>query len=1143
MKKISKHLNPILVLGAALLWGPAAKGQVIGQWDFNSSNLVQSAGSTVGDLQFADGTGGVTQTGTTFGTTTSFGIPDINGTAATVMQFIAATNGQGYQMPPIPTANSGGVLVNAWTLIMDLLYPTASDAKDRPIIDTDGQLTSGGGFVAGPDFSVSASDGIGAPAGPYFGNVKPNTWYRIGMVATTNQVSFYLNGARVGTIAGSGLDGRFALSTTQPYLILSTILDAAAVGYVNSIQIRDVALNAGQMQALGAPTAAGVPQTVPPVPAFIDSSSPAAGATGVTPEPNITVVLNQGDTTVDASSIKLLFDGALFPSSLAATPPTFTVTASVTNFLDPNSTHSLSLIWSDSVAGKTTNTWSFTVVAYQNITLPTPFYLETFDGLAENVSGPGPLPVGWTVTNQTWPEDGHAGFNLDDLKSDSYADWVLITAAREFSWAGAPVNEPADRTDLPPIVLNGQLLTISNFLSGNLMWAESDQRCGGCWGQYQEMHTADIDCTSRTNVFIAFHSFYEQNQDNMNLVEYSIDQGTNWLPVRYLFCTQGNGESSDIYYTNNAAGNPVIDIDPTFNKVDANRSWAPWPAGCTNTTDCPPHGTNYGYYVNAPITTNLIPFIGGYTNDDTKSSKEIVVVRLAKADGQKTVRFRFVDTGTSSWFWGIDNLGLYEINTPVINTQPQSQTIDAGTPVTFTVVASSIKPLSYQWEFGGINIASATNSSYTIPSVGPGDAGQYKVIVKNADGSTPSAPATLTVNTTPQFVTQPYSQVAYVNSSVSFNAVVSGGRPMSLQWYHDGTQVNGATSQTLTINSVQTSDQGNYTLIISNSFGTNTSVAANLSVYSGSITGSLVAHLKFDGDYKDASGSGADGSAVGTPSFQTGIIGQAVHLTSSGSPANNPDTNNYVTFGTATQLQFGTNNFSFSFWSKIAFQNDDKPFISNKDWGSGGNQGWVLATEGSGMKWNFKDNVSGRRDSPTVAPQLEDGNWHHVVVTFLRSSIGSIYVDGQLVNVANVAPSAGNAIGSSDSTLAVNVGQDGTGHYTDDTSGAALDMLMDDLGIWQRTLTASEASAIYSAGKAGKDLSQSVVSSTPAQPVLTVTVSGNSLHFSWPATPTGRLQTSAALNPTGWSDVPGTTGVGSATVPISGSKGFFRVAQ
>ena len=31
------------------------------------------------------------------------------------------------------------------------------------------------------------------------------------------------------------------------------------------------------------------------------------------------------------------------------------------------------------------------------------------------------------------------------------------------------------------------------------------------------------------------------------------------------------------------------------------------------------------------------------------------------ADGQPQVRFRFVQTGTSSWYWGIDDFGIYSI--------------------------------------------------------------------------------------------------------------------------------------------------------------------------------------------------------------------------------------------------------------------------------------------------------------------------------------------------------------------------------------------------------------------------------------------------------------------------------------------------
>ena len=455
--------------------------QPTGQWDFTNGDLSATVGGT--PMQYTDGVGGSTQMGTSFGTTTTFGIPGINGTPSKVMQFPAAINGMGYLMPDPPTANGGGGLVADYTLIFDLLYPQGSNSKLRPLIDTDGST-----FVAGPDVVVDTSNGVGTtPSGPYGGTIAPNTWYRVGIVVQQdlNTVAMYINGQKVATYtvpsAQGGSDGRFALAPSATTLILATSDTNAAPGYVSSIQIRDMALNPGQMLALGGPSAAKIPQTIPPVPAFIDSSTPAAGDTGVGPLPSISITFNQGDTTVDSSSIKLLFDGVLFPSSVAATPPTFQITAAVTNILDPSSTHSLSLVWNDNVAGTTTNTWFFTVVSYQNVTLPTPFYSETFDELSENVSGPTPLPTGWSVTNQTWPED--PGYSLDDLKSDTYKDWTLISSARELSWTAGSVNEPHDRGDLPPIVLNGQILSLSNFLSGNLMWGESDQRCGSCWGQ------------------------------------------------------------------------------------------------------------------------------------------------------------------------------------------------------------------------------------------------------------------------------------------------------------------------------------------------------------------------------------------------------------------------------------------------------------------------------------------------------------------------------------------------------------------------------------------------------------------------------------------------------------------------------------
>jgi hypothetical protein len=1102
-KRNSCALSAVVL--ATLLVAAKTFGQPTGQWDFDSGNLNATVGAA---LTYADGSGGATQLGTSFGTTTSFGIPNINGTVANVMRFPAATNGMGYSMPDPAAANGGGSTVNEWTLIMDVLYPAASDAVDRPIIDTDGSF-----FVAGPDFIVSASDGLGSPpSGPYNGSILPNTWYRIGISVTADTVNLYIDGQQVSTGAGAGVDGQFGLTAGATSLILGSTSTNAAVGYVNSIQVRDVALNAGQMLALGGPSASGVPQTIPPVPSFIESRSPAVNAGGVSPQPAIEVVLNQGDTTVNQSSIKLFFDGALLPSTMTPTPPTFDVSASITTLQPPNSVHTLSLVWSDSVAGSKTNTWSFTVQTYQDVNLPSPFYFEDFNSLTEDSSGPGPLPPGWTVSNLTSP--GNAGYNMDDRNSDSYMNWVLVSSSRFSTWS-------TERTDMPPIVLNGTLLT--SLTDGNLMWAESDQRCGSCNGQFQEMYTADIDCTGKTNVFVAWKSIYEQNQDNMNCCEYSIDQGANWLPVLYMFDSTG---------PNIITNNGVIDVQATFSQLAPDRNFS---------TTTPPATTNYGWYIKAPITTNLIPYIKGYINDDTRNGKEIVVVRLAKTDGQSKVRFRFLDTGTSSWFWGIDDLGLYEINTPVITSQPADQTVSAGSTATFTVVAQSATPLTYRWQHTGTNLSNAghfsgvTNATLTVSSCETNDAGQYVCVVGNLYGNVSSLGAKLTVVTAPLITAQPTPVVSSPGYPVALTVAALGRPPLSFLWLHDGSPV-GPNSATLSLAAVQSSDAGRYQVIVTNSEGVAPSTVVRLIVSPGSITSNLVVHITFDGNYDDSSGRNNNATATGGPTLVAGKFGQAMKFTT----AQDGSTIQYATLGYPDDLKFvDTVDFSVSFWANYTQSVDDPPFISNKNWASSGNRGWGIFTQAGG---NYRVNTTGTggtKYDTSATPVVRDGTWHNILLSHARGAIVSVYTDGVLT-ITKPDLTTGN-IDTDDLGYGVNIGQDGQGNYTDNGGAGITNALIDDVGIWRRALSSQEASAIYTAGQSGNNLALAVVA--PMAPILSAHLSGANIVINWQGSPTLKLQKTTSLNPSSWSDVSGTLGASTATVPITGAALFFKLAQ
>jgi FtsP/CotA-like multicopper oxidase with cupredoxin domain len=80
-----------------------------------------------------------------------------------------------------------------------------------------------------------------------------------------------------------------------------------------------------------------------------------------------------------------------------------------------------------------------------------------------------------------------------------------------------------------------------------------------------------------------------------------------------------------------------------------------------------------------------------------------------------------------------------------ITLQPVAQTVDPGSPASFTVAATGLAPLSYQWQKNSVDILGATDPTYGIPAVALTDAGQYSCVVTNPLGSVSSNSATLTV--------------------------------------------------------------------------------------------------------------------------------------------------------------------------------------------------------------------------------------------------------------------------------------------------------------------------------------------------------------------------------------------------------------
>jgi|GEM_PF-2870439 len=133
-----------------------------------------------------------------------------------------------------------------------------------------------------------------------------------------------------------------------------------------------------------------------------------------------------------------------------------------------------------------------------------------------------------------------------------------------------------------------------------------------------------------------------------------------------------------------------------------------------------------------------------------------------------------------------------------------------------------------------------------------------------------------------------------------------------------------------------------------------------------------------------------------------------------------------MNFGTATD-------FSISFWAKFSTWTFDPPFVGNKDWLSGNNKGWMIATGTDGrLQWNFGGAPGLRKDYDGPAGTVSNGAWHHVAVTFLRAGEVITYLDGREVDIRDITASLNNV--DTSPGLATNLGQDGTGRSNHGTS-------------------------------------------------------------------------------------------------------------
>lgn len=388
---------------------------------------------------------------------------------------------------------------------------------------------------------------------------------------------------------------------------------------------------------------------------------------------NVTVMISDGSSNkVDAATVKLTVDGAAVNATATSANGLTRLSYAPTGIQLPRMTHAASLSYAEAGQGGATHTSTWNFHLLRNYVLPAPLFHEDFESTA---AGPDPtVPAGWVQVNFT----GHqtAGNDPTDLKSDFYLGWVVVD--RSFN-----ISKDFGLSRYSPQVVNGVAFdeNTNPLLVNHYLRAETDARQNGPPGQIQYITTKPYDLSGKTGIVIAFDSAYEQNQDNINGLEYTVD-GTNWNPVFYWlmgdFDSQGPADT-----LRDGLGNidAVKSLMTTYNDV----------AMYTDPTSGKQVGGYYGFFLKAPISQALAPYIEGRMNDDGTESKRFEVYRVPLADNQKNVQFRFIQAGTSSWYWAIDNWGIYSV--PSLATPAPTQ----GAKLNVTVSGST---LTFSWTGG-----------------------------------------------------------------------------------------------------------------------------------------------------------------------------------------------------------------------------------------------------------------------------------------------------------------------------------------------------------------------------------------------------------------------------------------------------------
>jgi hypothetical protein len=129
-------------------------------------------------------------------------------------------------------------------------------------------------------------------------------------------------------------------------------------------------------------------------------------------------------------------------------------------------------------------------------------------------------------------------------------------------------------------------------------------------------------------------------------------------------------------------------------------------------------------------------------------------------------------------------------------------------------------------------IDAGTNCSVTVSDLAAGLTYYFCVLAydSNQDASLPSNELIDNVTTVPAITLQPVDQSVAAGAYTYFRVTVDGAPPFTYQWFVNGATIAAGTDKVLELANVSDADAGNYSVVITNSAGSVTSIVAALTV-------------------------------------------------------------------------------------------------------------------------------------------------------------------------------------------------------------------------------------------------------------------------------------------------------------------------